>query len=225
MNKSILTIIIIISINVNTFSQSVGVSYLFPKDGELSLPVSPFYYTMPLQFNDYFGINLTGAIYYIGGMSVKGLPDYIENHRPLLGPFVSLAGNVMPAITIPFKRFEICFQGGVFGFYNINPSLINGNIDRMLIENEDIDMANSDFSFDNNPGWGWVYGINVITAISKKRALIIGCNYFDGSSDLNLRGSYNSYKIQSATYKNVDVDYSDSKLNFNAIEVSIGIEF
>ncbi|MEI6764961.1 MAG: hypothetical protein WCM76_04920 [Bacteroidota bacterium] len=203
----------------------IGVSYFFPEHGSFSVPVAPFSYTQQITFRRVQWIKLIpgAAIYTIGGMSVKGLPDGYNGNQPLMGPFHSVMLSFMPALSLPLGSVDIDFQGGYFGCYNILPQINEGNFDRMLAKREGWDACTSDFSFKNNIAHGFVFGMTFNIWISRDRAICPGVMYYMGGSKLDLNGSYTGGKLGDPVVTKT-ASFSDSKLNYRGFEVQIGLQ-
>ena len=117
MKKFFLISVLLITIaSSNLFSQSVGFSYFFPKNGYFSNPIAPVNFSFPLKFSEYFKISGGIGMTNIGGMSMTGFPESYNSERALVGPFQSLELNVIPTLVLPFKAVKFDLFGGVFGF-------------------------------------------------------------------------------------------------------------
>ncbi len=203
--------------------KSIGLafSYFYPTKGYFSSPL------VPVSLKDmgyrwkYVGISSSLALYSIKGMQVKGLPFKVE--EPVVGPFNSLVASVTPKLILPVGRFEFSVAAGGFAFYNFNTRLLYGNMDRAIAKDEGLDAVNSQFDYDNNLGYGYIYGGSITCFIIKNVfGITIGAHYMKGSSDLNLRGEYKGANSAGQFVKKT-VNYENSRLDFRGVEFMVGI--
>jgi len=223
LKKIILSLAFLISIITTSKSQSVGVSYFLPEKGYLSIPISPFYYSFPINITNFIGLTITTSLYSIGGMNLKGL-DNISSSKPLIGPIYSSSASLSPKINIYIGNLKFSFLYGVFAYYNISQKIYEGNIDRMFLEYEDWSSCTGIYKTDNHPGWGWVYGTSLTFGLSRNVDIVLGVNYYNGSSDINLKGKYYGAKYNSPVVEKT-FDFPKTKLLFRGYEFSAGIEF
>jgi hypothetical protein len=204
----------------------VGLSYFFPEHGTFSIPLAPLSYSQPITFKGFRYIKLipTATVYSIGGMSVKGLPPDMPNTKPLIGPFYSVLVSFMPAISIPIDIVDLDFCGGYFGCYNINPKVMQGNMDHMLMKYEGWDACTSDIKLKNNITHGFVFGMSIsIWFNHEKQAISPGLFYYMGGSKLDLNGTYtggaSGFQVDTKPF-----DCPNSRLNYRGFEVQIGLQ-
>ena len=207
-----------------SFGQGVGVSFsfFFPKEGELSIPVSPFSYRgVALPFNQFTGIQTGGTLYRMGGISIKNLP--FKSEKPFLGPNLTLYVPLELYFKLTGRTNSVTFKAGGFGFGSVFNKLNEGNIDRAIRELEGWEVANSDLTFKNKPGWGYQGGVEYLMAINRKMSLTFEVNYLVGSASIPISGSYTGGT--SAGLESKTVDYPQAKVNFTGLELSVGAVF
>lgn len=204
-------------------SQAVGFSYFFPTKGYFSNPISPVSLSLPLSFGKYFQIAPGITLNSIGGMSLKDTPDNINSSTPLVGPFQSLSGSLVPTIVIPFKSFAINLKGGVFGFTSMNTKIFTGNMETIIKEAYGYDAvaATPKIGDKSNFGWGYVFGSELQFHVTGKIWGKLGADYFIGEQNLPVQGSY--YYIQNSEYREANIDFNNSKLNYEGLQISVGV--
>lgn len=166
-------------------------------------------------------IETGGTLYRMSGMNIKDLP--FESDKALVGPFFSVFvplelvffANVGPAL---FK-----LKGGGFGFYNFFTKLNEGNIDRVWKRELEWAALNSDFEIDNNLGFGYLFGGEIVYYLNKKLGINLEAQYLTGGADLNLRGSYSGVPSENSAFTTENAAYPDSKLDFTGLEISFGV--
>lgn len=203
----------------------IGVNYFFPEKGTFSFPLAPLSYSQPITFGNfrYFKLIPGGSVYSIGGMSVTGIPAEYPNNKPLVGNFFSVLVSVMPAISIPVGMFDFDLCGGYFGAYNINPRIIQGNMDGMLRNYEQWDACTSDIKFSNHINHGYVFGLSVSIWFNDDQAISPGVFYYMGGSKLGLNGTYAGGK-SGTPVENRTLEFPDSRLNYRGFEVQIAMQ-
>jgi hypothetical protein len=208
----------------SVYSQSIGVSYFFPKNGYFSNPIAPISFSVPLQFNQYFQISMGIQMNNIGGMSMTGFPDNYDSQRPLIGPFQSVEINLIPTIKIPMgKSVRIDLMGGVYAFSTFNCKLISGNFDEMLLETYNLQAVNSDFLVKKSPlGWGYVTGVRLNFKLSGKLMLYTGANYYLGSQIMEFSGSFLGFDQDNNPALH-EKNYTDLSLLYHGLSISLGV--
>jgi hypothetical protein len=221
MKKAILILTLCICFNYLS-AQSVGFSYLFPKNGHFSNPIAPINFSLPIKAGKFFQISPGIGLYNIGGMSMSGFPESYNSQRALVGPFQSIELTILPALVLPFKKIKIDFIGGVFGFFAFNEKLIKSEFDDMLAEFHGFYSLDSQLNYKNSGfGWGYIYGVKFSFKVNKKAWGYVGINYLTGSQLYKIDGTFvattslNSIQTESFTY-------SDSKLLYQGLQLSVG---
>ena len=89
------------TITPSSLAQGVSFSYLIPKNGYLTAPVSPFS-IRGLGVGDVIGIETGATLYNIPGLAMDDLPfDY---NRPLIGPHFAALVPVDIYLKIPMNE-------------------------------------------------------------------------------------------------------------------------
>ncbi len=205
--------------------QQLGLSFsfFFPRSGYFSIPISPFSFRgLGLNFTHNFSLETGGTLYRMSGMNVTGMP--FESKNPVMGPFFSAFVPVQAVLKFPFQNIVFSLKAGGFGFYNLDNHINYGNLDRAIREYQNWDVANADFRFDNGLGYGVIGGAELIVYFTKQFGMNFAVNYLLGGSPLNFRGSYTGGTVSSGL-QTIDVNYTDSKLDYTGLEVTMGVLF
>ncbi len=211
---------------MSAIAQDFGLSfsYFIPKNGYFSVPVTPFSIRgVGFDLNRYFAIESGFSLYRISGMGVKGLP--YESKSPLVGPFFSLMVPLEAVVTFDFGSSAIKLKGGGFLFYNFDTKINEGNLDRELKEYLGWEVLNSDFSVNNNIGYGYHFGAEFIFYFSKKFGISFEAYYLSGSSPLDMKGTYRGIPVDGDLIVEESADFRDAQLDFTGYELSIGVLF
>jgi len=222
---AVMSLLLTIPFHSSVRAQEVGVSFsfFFPKNGYFSIPISPFSVRgVGFNLNRYFAIETGFSLYRFSGLSVTDVP--FSTMKPIIGPTITFMVPLEGVLQFAGKSQEFRLKGGLFGFYNLSSQILYGNLDRALRDMEDWEVLNSDFTYDNNPGWGYEFGAEYIAYVSKQFGITIGANYFIGGSNLNLRGTYNG-GTDGGGLEEKTVEYTDSTLDFTGWEISLGVLF
>ncbi|MCR9249135.1 MAG: hypothetical protein NXI20_01870 [bacterium] len=223
--KLILTLLFTITISISnlSFGQGVSFSYLIPKNGYISAPVSPFSLRgVGLSFGDYLGLETGGTLYYMSGLGMTDLP--FEYDKPLTGPNFSVLVPMQLYIKIPLKGVDIKFLGGGFAIWHLNPRINYGNMDRAIREFEGWDIVNSEFEEDFQIGGGIMGGIGFEFYVSKEFSITLDVQYLKGGSTVDLVGSYSGGDI-GGTIASRAADFSEASVLLEGLEISIGANF
>lgn len=221
----ITSLLLSIAFHSNVKAQEMGVSFsfFFPKNGYFSVPISPFSIRgVGVNINRYLAIETGASLYRFSGLSVTGVP--FNTKEPIIGPTITIMAPLEVVLQVASRSQEFRIKGGLFGFYNITSQIMYGNLDRALRDLENWDVLNADFTYDNNPGWGYEFGAEYIVYINKQFGITLGANYFIGGANINLRGTYKG-GTDGAGLEEKQVEYTDSVLDFTGWEISVGILF
>ncbi len=224
--RKLILILSFISISLGTSAQDFGLSfsYFIPKHGYFSVPVTPFSIRgVGFDINRFLAIESGFTLYRISGMGVKGLP--YESKKPLIGPFFSLMVPLEAVITFDFDNQAFKIKGGGFLFYNFDTKINEGNLDRELKEYFQWEVLNSDFSVNNNLGYGYHFGVEYIIYFSQKFGISLEAYYLSGSSPLDMKGSYTGIPSDGDNIQLENADFTDAELDFTGYEFSIGLLF
>jgi hypothetical protein len=222
--KKVLTAVFI-SMSILAHAQNVGLSfsYFIPKNGEFSTPISPFSIRgIGVDLNKYLALETGVSLYRMAGLNVVDLP--FESHSALTGPNFTV--YVPGELVLQFKgrQLEFDIKAGGFFFYAFDQNLNYGNLDRAIRKQEGWDVANSQFSFENKPGFGWQAGFELTFNVTKQWGLSLETNYLSGQSQIPMTGSYSGGTL-GGTNQEVAAVYKDAKVDFTGMEFSIGIIF
>lgn len=218
MKKLLFPVCILLALSAH--SQGISVSYLFPQNGYLAAPVSPFS-LRDVGFGDKFGINGGFTLYNIPGLAMEELP--FQYDEPLVGPHFALLVPVKGFIDIPFDKVNINISAGGFGWWNINPRLMEGNMDRAFRAYKNWDVLNTDFDLDDKLGFGWTAGFEVQIALVSNVYLTLGGAYLSGAAKTEISGSYVG-GIEGGEIQREQVAIDDAEINLEGIEISIGVQ-
>jgi hypothetical protein len=206
-------------------AQQLGLSFsfLFPKNGSFSIPISPFSFRgLGINPSPYFSLETGFTLYRMSGMNVSDLP--FESKDPLMGPFFSLFVPGQAVLKLPFKYFTFKLKAGGFAFYNFGNRVNYGNFDRAIRTYEEWDVANADLQFDNKLGFGLIGGAELIVYFTKQFGMNFEVNYLLGGAPLNLRGSYTG-GTEATGLQTKDVTYEGARLDYSGLEVTMGVLF
>jgi hypothetical protein len=209
----------------------VSFSYLLPRNGWFSHPVTPLSLrNIDLSFGRFLGVGGSVALYNIRGMGIKDSDDNpIDMTDPLVGPFLSVLGSAVAKMFLPIRNLEFQVSGGLFGFYNIDPPLMAGNLDRYLAtatSGVTYEAVTSTVSSAGRWGWGFVFGGSTTYYIKGQIGISVGANYYIGGGDLKLSGSYVAAEAGSSPVNVSDLPdiLKNARLDFTGLEIVFGIE-
>lgn len=215
----ILTSILLLSITyLGTQAQGISFSYLIPKNGYLSAPVSPFS-IRGLGIGNIVGIETGASLYNVPGLGMKDL-DF-QASEPLVGPHFAILVPADVFVKIPTGPLITKLFAGGFGWWNINTRPNSGNIDRALRTYEEWEVLNGNWTIDDRIGYGWLAGIEFQLALSDQLTLTTEASYLNGSSKTNISGSYTGGSSGTAlTTKQLN---DDGAILLEGLEISIGV--
>jgi hypothetical protein len=207
---------------VNAQSFGLSFSYFIPKDGYFSTPISPFSIRgLGFDINRFLAIETGGSLYRMSGLNMKGLP--FKSKDPLVGPNFTIFVPVELVLQLKGSSVELDLKAGVFGFYGFSHKLNYGNLDRAIRKMEGWEVANSDFSFSNKPGWGYHAGAELTFYLRPDFGISLEGNYLIGDSSLPLKGKYSGGGPDDII--TMQANYPDAKIDFTGMEFSIGLIF
>ncbi|MCF6361387.1 MAG: hypothetical protein L3J29_11580 [Cyclobacteriaceae bacterium] len=226
MKKLALFTLVSILLSLNALSQDFGISasFFLPKNGYFSAPISPLSIRgVSLASAGIFSIDIGGSLYRMSGMSIT-TNEPIDTRKPMVGPFFNVMVPLEAVISLGSKNTVFLIKGGGFAFYNFGTKLNYGNIDRAMLNYLDLEIANSDFTFTNNIGFGYEFGLELIQYLNRQFGITLGANYYVGGAKLNLQGTVKGVDANSLV-SSTSVDLSDAKLDYTGLEISIGLIF
>ena len=196
-------------------------SYFLPKNGYFSTPISPFSIRgIGFDFNRYVAIETGASLYRMSGLNMKGLP--FESKKPLVGPNFTILVPVELVLQLRGSRVEFDIKGGGFFFYGFAHKLNYGNLDRAIRDSQQWQVANSNFTYENNPGFGYHGGAELTVYVTSQVGVSLETNYLVGDAKFPLQGSVTG---GNTTLETREVNYPDAKIDFTGLEFSIGLIF
>jgi hypothetical protein len=222
--RKILFLLMMSALSVSSNAQDFGLSfsYFLPKNGYFSTPISPFSIRgLGFDLNRYVAIETGASLYRMSGLNLKDLP--LESKEALIGPNFTVLIPVELVIQLRASRFEFDIKGGGFFFYGFGQKLNYGNFDRAIRVSRQWDVANSDFSFENHPGFGYHGGVELTVYVTSQVGVSIETNYYVGEAKFPLQGSYSGGNSTIETMN--DIEYAEAKIDFTGLEFAIGLIF
>ena len=207
----------------SVFGQQFGLSfsYFIPKDGYFSTPISPFSIRgVGVDLNRFIALETGASLYRMSGLNIKDLP--FETRDALVGPNFTILVPAEIVFQLKGSSVEFDIKGGVFGFYGFSQKLNYGNLDRAIRKYENWEVANSNFEYDNKPGWGYLFGAELTVYVTQQLGISLETNYLMGDSKFPLKGNYTG---GSATLETKEVEFRDAKIDLTGLEFSIGVIF
>ncbi|WP_421878216.1 hypothetical protein [Marinoscillum sp.] len=203
-----------------SIAQGISFSYLIPKNGYLSAPVSPFS-VRGIGIGTNVGIETGASLYNVPGLAMDELS--FTSDKPLVGPHFAflVPGDVF--IKLPMNKVIIKLFGGGFGWWNINTRPNSGNIDRALRSYEGWDVLNGDWSVDDQLGFGWLTGMELQLELSDQLTFTTEAAYLKGGSKTTLSGTYSGGTSGSAIVTKELGD--EGSILLEGVEISIGVIF
>jgi hypothetical protein len=208
---------------VGAQAQDFGLSfsYFLPKNGYFSTPISPFSLRgVGVDLNRFLALETGASLYRMSGLNLKDLP--FETKDPLIGPNFTIFVPAELVIQLKGGNIEFDIKGGGFFFYGFGNKINYGNFDRAIRSFENWNVANSEFSLKNNPGFGYHGGAELTLYITSEVGVAFECNYLVGQAKLPLQGSYTG---GSSTLETKTAIYDDAKIDFTGLEFSISLLF
>lgn len=218
----LIVVFLFLLFSAQVYSQSVGFSYFFPKNGYFSNPVAPVNFSLPVKMSDFFQISPGIGLYHIGGMSMVGFSEEYNSERALVGPFQSMELTLLPAIVLGFKKVKFDIVGGLFGFWGFNQKIIESEFNCMLAEAHNYTSFDSNLNYKKNGfGWGYIFGTKLSFKVTKSAWGYIGANYYIGSQLFKVDGGYIATK-GNAIIESGSFSFNNSKVLYQGLQVSVG---
>lgn len=196
-------------------------SYFLPKNGYFSTPISPFSIRgLGFDLNRYVAIETGASLYRMSGLNLKDLP--FDSKEPLIGPNFTILVPVELVLQLKGSRVGFDIKGGGFFFYGFANKLNYGNIDRAIRVYEAWQVVNSDFSFENNPGFGYHGGAELTVYVTSQVGVSLETNYYVGDAKFPLEGTIIG---GNASPETATRNYADAKIDFTGLEFAIGLIF
>lgn len=217
------SLVFVLLFNTVIFAQQFGLSfsYFIPKNGDFSTPISPFSIRgLGVDLNRFIALETGASLYRMSGLNVKDLP--FESNKALVGPNFTILVPAEIVFMLKGSSIEFDIKGGVFGFYGFSQKINYGNLDRAIRTYESWQVANSNFTYKNKPGWGYHAGAELTIYVTQQLGISLETNYLMGDSKFPLKGSYTGGNTALETKQ---VEYPDAKIDLTGLEFSIGIIF
>lgn len=214
---------ILFSLTCSVQAQDFGLSfsYFIPKNGYFSTPISPFSIRgLGFDINRYFAVETGGSLYRMSGLNLKDLP--LKSKEPLVGPNFTILIPLELVFQLRGSRVEFDIKGGGFFFYGFAQKLNYGNLDRAIRASQQWQVANSDFSFKNNPGFGYHAGAELTVYVTNQIGVSLETNYYIGDAKFPLAGSFSG---GNTTIETQTAEYPDARIDFTGLEFAIGLIF
>ncbi len=223
--KCLILVILITTSVVQAQQFGLSFSYFIPKNGYLSTPISPFSIRgVGVNLTKFLSLETGGSLYRMSGLNLKDLP--FDSKEPLVGPNFTIFVPVELVLMLKAGRFEFDIKGGGFFFYGFGNKLNYGNFDRAIREFENWQVANSEFTFSNKPGFGYHAGVELTLPVTSQVAVSLETNYLVGEAKFPIEGTYiGGNDGEPLTTRTVDEDFKDSKMDFTGLEFSISLLF
>ncbi|MEO9965718.1 MAG: hypothetical protein ABJF11_08020 [Reichenbachiella sp.] len=209
----------LLSLSAN--GQGLSASVIIPKDGYVSVPVSPLSIRgLGVSFG-LIGIETGASLYNMPGLPMEGLP--FDTDKPVTGPHWSILVPLQLTLTLESNAVSVKFLGGGFGMGHLAPRINYGNMDRAIRTHENWDVANSDLEVENKLGFGWMTGVELSFHVSSKFSITTEVQYLKGTSGAAIVGEYSGGSI-GGSIENRVVEYPDTKVLLEGVEISIGVK-
>ncbi|WP_276374452.1 hypothetical protein [Chryseolinea sp. H1M3-3] len=219
--RGLIAFLLLLNVTANGQQFGLSFSYFIPKNGDFSTPISPFSIRgLGVDLNRFIALETGASLYRMSGLNIKDLP--FESKKALVGPNFTILVPAEIVFSLKGSAVEFDVKGGVFGFYGFGQKINYGNFDRAIREYENWQVANSDFSYDNKPGWGYHAGAELTIYVTQQVGISLETNYLMGSSKFPLKGSYIG---GNASLETKQVEYADAKIDLTGLEFSIGVIF
>lgn len=223
MKKILFVTLWVIGSTFTVAAQEVGLSfsYFIPRNGYFSTPISPFSIRgIGVNLNKFIALETGASLYRMSGLNIIDLP--FESKDALLGPNFTLFIPAELVIQLHGENVEFDIKGGGFAFYGFDNKINYGNFDRAIRTHENWSVANSNVTYDNNPGFGYHFGAEFTFYVTRQFGISLESNYLMGSAKFPLTGSYSG---GTNSIETVSFQYSDARIDFTGLEFSIGVIF
>lgn len=223
MKHCILTVAFLACLSTATLAQDFGLSfsYFLPKNGYFSTPISPFSIRgVGVELMPFLAIETGASLYRMSGLNMKNLP--FESKSPLVGPNFTIFIPAELVFQLKGSALEFDIKGGGFFFYGFDQRINYGNMDKAIRTYEGWTVANSSFTFDNKPGFGYHGGVELTVYVASQFGISLEVNYLVGHSKFPLTGTYAG---GNNTIETKNVDFADAKIDLTGLEIALGVIF
>lgn len=156
----------------------------------------------------------------MSGLNMKDLP--FESKSPLVGPNFTIFIPAELVFQLKGSALEFDIKGGGFFFYGFDQRINYGNMDKAIRTYEGWTVANSSFTFDNKPGFGYHGGVELTVYVASQFGISLEVNYLVGQSKFPLTGTYAG---GNNTIETKNVDFADAKIDLTGLEIALGVIF
>lgn len=223
MKQRIITVAFLACMSTAMHAQDLGLSfsYFLPKNGYFSTPVSPFSIRgVGIDLTQFLAIETGASLYRMSGLNMKDLP--FESKSPLVGPNFTIFIPLELVFQLKGSTVEFDIKGGGFFFYGFDQRINYGNMDKAIRQYEGWTVANSSFTFDNKPGFGYHGGVELTVYVTNQFGISLETNYLVGHSNFPLTGTYTGGNDSIETR---NVEFPDAKIDLTGLEISLGVIF
>jgi hypothetical protein len=223
MKNRIAMVTLLACLSATTHAQDFGLSfsYFLPKDGYFSTPISPFSIRgVGVDLTPFLAIETGASLYRMSGLNMKDLP--FESKSPLVGPNFTIFIPAEIVFQLKGSALEFDIKGGGFFFYGFDQRINYGNMDKAIRNYEGWTVANSSFTYDNKPGFGYHGGVELTVYVTGQFGISLEGNYLVGHSKFPLTGSYSG---GSNSIETKNVEFPDAKIDLTGLEISLGVIF
>lgn len=224
MKRQIAVLLLILAGYGPLCAQDFGLSfsYFLPRNGDFSVPVSPFS-VRGLGFDILPALSIESgfSLYRMSGMNVRELP--FESREALIGPFFSVFVPLELVLAIDLGNPVLKLKGGGFGFYNFATRVNYGNLDRALAQYLGWAVANSEAEIRNVPGFGYRLGPELVIRLTQKFGISLEAYFLQGSAPLHMKGTVRGLPEGATALQGLDFDYPDARLDYSGLELSLGV--
>lgn len=217
------TLVVVLLLPIaSAYGQGISFSYLIPKNGYISAPVSPFSIRgVGFPIAPFTRIESGFSLYSMSGLAIDGLPFHSD--KPLTGPHFTLMVPAELVLSAGIGRLGVSIMGGGFGHWHINPRINYGEMDRALRDWERWEVANAELNMDVKPGWGWLAGMGMEFQVNDQFSLTAEAHYLLGFANAPLNGSYTGGPDDNGNVITKPASFQSSRIVLEGIEVSLGV--
>ena len=199
----------------------ISLSYLFPRDGTFSTPVSPLSVRdIGVTFGQYVGVSAGLSLYSMHGLALRSGDDLAVVYPNVIGPVYTGVASLAAKVIAPLGPVRLTASVGGFGAYLIDMHTIDGGFDKLVREEEEVTAVTTDFTIDGSWGFGWVFGGSVLVEITEEFGILLGANYYLGGAPVTITGSYSGDASGASPPPYLD----DVSIDLSGLEISIGAE-
>lgn len=223
MKHRIITVVLLALLSSTTFAQDFGLSfsYFLPKNGYFSTPISPFSIRgVGVDITPFLAVETGISLYRMSGLNMKDLP--FESKSPLVGPNFTIFIPAELVFQLKGSAMEFDIKGGGFFFYGFDQRINYGNMDKAIRNYEGWAVANSSFTYDNKPGFGYHGGVELTVYVASQFGISFEVNYLVGHSNFPLTGTYTGGNNSIETR---NVEFTDAKIDLTGLEIALGVIF